>query len=111
MKKKKYLRQTDMPELAKKVLKQIGLPFKEVWEHVEDFRDAGVGVSGFIYYSDTVKFAKKNSYLIMAALLEFENELGEPLNKPVDGEQQYFNWLAWFALEHVIQDIMYLKES
>lgn len=94
------------PELAKKVFNQLGVPWSEIKERPEDFRDAGAGVSGFIYYYDTVPFAKKNLIHITMALNEFESEIGEPLSKDYGDETGFFNWYAWFALEHVIDQVM-----
>lgn len=100
------------PELAKKVFNQMNVPWADLKKYPSDYRDAGAGVSGFIYYTDTVKFAKKNLILIMDALREFEQEIGEPLNKTTDDETGFYNWHAWFALEHIIdQVISYLDKE
>lgn len=98
--------------LFKAVMRQIG-DWESVFECPDDYRDAGSGVSGFIYYSDTVKFAKKHLVDIINVLNAFENELGEPLGtKPQDaGEETLFNWYAWFALEHCIDKVMTYKEN
>lgn len=109
--KKEYLQKSNKPDLAKVVLKQLELDFNELLERPNDFRDASAGISGFIYYSETTKFAKDNLWLITKALNEFESEIGEPLKKPIDDETQYLNWLAWFALESVIDEIIQLQES
>lgn len=106
--KKEFLEQSRNPELAKRVLKQMGADWKEIIAYPEDYRNAGAGVSGFIYYSETEKFAKRNIELILKALNEFEEEIGEPLKKDNDN---YLNWLSWFALENTIQEIMDYKES
>lgn len=107
---KDYLKTSRNSELAQVVLEQMGLDFQEVIERPYDFRDASVGVSGFIYYSETTQFAEKNLLTIINALNEFETEIGEPLKKPTDDETQYLNWLAWFALETVIDEIITLTE-
>jgi len=99
------------PELAKKVFRQMGADWKEIIKYPEDYRDAGAGVSGFIYYSETVPFAKRNLVLIMNSLNEFEHETGSPLKKPTDDKTQFYNWLSWFALESVIDDVICYKES
>ena len=98
------------PELAKAVLDQMGEDFSQIIEFPYDYRDAGAGVSGFIYYNETLEFAEKNTYQILKSLNEFENECGQ-LDKPTDDETQYFNWLAWFALETTIQDIINYVED
>ena len=64
-------------------------------------------IPGMIYYSDTVPFAKKNHLLILQALDNFENECGKLENKPSPtDETQYFNWLAWFAWENTISEVL-----
>jgi hypothetical protein len=98
------------PELAKKVLNQMTVSWNEIAVCPDDYRNAAHGVSGFIYYSETVKFAKRNLVLIMRALNEYERECGQ-LDKPTDDDTQYFNWLAWFALENTIQEITYYLEA
>lgn len=110
MTREQYLSESRMPELARLVLDQMGMDWEEIIERPEDFRDAGAGVSGFIYYSDTVPFAKDNLVLIMNALNEFESETGCPLKKPTDDETQFYNWMAWFALESVVDEIMMMGE-
>lgn len=110
--KKEFLeRFASNPTLAKKVLNQIGESWNNIIRYPEDYRDASVGVSGFIYYKDTVAFAKRNLALITKALHEFEQEIGTPLKKPTDDETEYLNWLAWFALENTIDDVIQYKES
>lgn len=104
--KSKFISESRYPELTKKVLNQIGVEWSQLKEYPYDYRDAGAGVSGFIYYSETVPFAKHNLVLIMNALNEFENEIGEPIKKPTDDETQFYNWLSWFALETVIDDLI-----
>ena len=65
--KSQFLSDCQHPELSKIVLNQID-DDETVFEYPNDFRDASAGVSGFIYYTDTVKFAKKNIYLILQAV-------------------------------------------
>ena len=108
--KKEFLEGSRSPKLAQKVLNQMGMTWKEIIDNPEDYRDASAGVSGFIYYNETVEFAKDNLVLIMNALNEFETETGAPLDKPTDDETQYYNWLSWFALENTISDIIDFKE-
>jgi len=95
-------------ELAKKVLNQMGASWQEIKECPYNYRDAGAGVSGFIYYSETEPFAKRNIELILQTLNEFEQEMGEPLKKD---NNNLLNWYAWFALENTIQEIIdYLEQ-
>lgn len=50
------------PELAKRTLKAGGLSWSEICEMREDAYAADIGaVPEMIYYSDTVRFAKKES--------------------------------------------------
>lgn len=97
-----------IPDLAKKVLTAGGLSWDEINEMGWDAYDAGTGsVPGMIYYSDTVKFAKTNHLLILQALDNFEQEYGRLENKPSPlDEDYYFNWLAWFAWENTISEVL-----
>lgn len=105
-----YLKESRHPKLAKMVIKQIGLEFCEILERPYDFRNASAGVPGFIYYSETTAFAKSYIWEITKVLNEYENEIGQPILKPIEDETQYLNWLAWFALETIIDEIMNLTE-
>lgn len=97
------------PELAKACLNQSGLTWSEIKERSSDFCDPSSGsVPGFIYYTDTTKFAKKHLLKILEALHTFEDDCGQ-LDKPSvseDGETTYLNWLAWFAWENTMSDVM-----
>lgn len=92
--------------LFRAVMRQMSATWDEVWGHPGYYRDAGAGVGGFIYYSDTEPFAKRNIKEILYCLNSFEDELGEPLKKD---NQNLLNWYAWFALEHIIDKIMCYK--
>ena len=94
-------------ELFRAVIEQIG-DWSAISEYPEDYRDASAGASGFIYYADTEEFAKKHCANINSVLWAFEDEMGCSLEKDTD---QPWNWLAWFALEHVIQKVMDYKED
>ena len=103
------------PELHKLAFKAGGVDFKDFKEYPSDYYAANTGaVSGMIYYTDTVKFAKKNHLLITQALGEFEHECGRLENKPMpykDNEEQYYNWLAWFAWESMAGELIsYLED-
>ena len=102
--KSKFIKESRYPELTKAVLNQCGVDWADLCAYPEDYRDASSGVSGFIYYTETVAFAKRHLVKIINALNDFEKECGV-LDKPTDDETQYFNWLAWFALESVVGDI------
>jgi len=96
------------PDLAKKVLNKGGLSWAEIKNMGWDAYDAGSGaVPGMIYYSDTVPFAKRNHLLILQALEQFEQECGRLEGKPTPtNETQYFNWLAWFAWENTMGEVL-----
>ena len=95
-------------QLFRAVMRQMGATWDEVWEYPMDYRDAGAGVSGFIYHSETMPFAKRNIENILYCLNQFEDEIGEPLKKDNDN---LLNWYAWFALEHIIDKVVCYKES
>ena len=98
--KKEFLENhSSFPEFHKKVLKQSGLEWKLLKEKPQDYYAADSGfVPGFIYYNDSVPFAKKHHMIILQILDEFESECGKLENKPSPtDETQYFNWLSWLA--------------
>lgn len=111
--------------LIRAVVRQSG-GWSEFKEHAEDISNHGAsgGFSGFIYYTDTVKFARKHKDAIREALKELADSVGESeLNtfngfNCLKGEAQednakalygrydngltaQYNALAWFALEEV----------
>jgi hypothetical protein len=63
-------------KLQNAVLTQIGVTKKEFQNNVSDYRDASAGIPGFVYYSDTHKFALKNQKLIIELLEELADEQG-----------------------------------
>jgi len=99
------------------------------WESFSSMADdvtnhgADGGFSGFIYYTETVKFTASNKAAILAMAQQMASDLGEPLYKMIAGfnclkitegeaaeaihnprseeRTQVFNALAWFALEEV----------
>lgn len=115
MSKKEFLEDyASNPELARKTLKQGGLKWQEIKDMGWDVAYAANtgAVPGMIRYSETVKFAKRNHLQILQALQEFENEYGILSNKPEPtNETKYFNWLAWFAWEHTMNEVLDYFES
>jgi hypothetical protein len=101
------------PELAEVTLTQGGLSWAEIAQMMWDAYAANTGaVPGMVYYSDTVKFAKKNHLEILQQLDEFEYECGRIESKPkATDETQYFNWLAWFAWENTMSEVLNYLES
>ena len=63
-------------KLQNAVLKQIGITKKEFKNNVSDYQDALMGIPGFIYCSDTHKFALKNQKEINSLLDELADEHG-----------------------------------
>lgn len=63
-------------KLQNAVLTQIGVTKKEFTNNVSDYRDASAGISGFVYYADTHKFALKNQKLIIELLEESAEQMG-----------------------------------
>lgn len=109
MTRKEFISNSNFPELTAKVLKQLPYTWKELTSNVEDYCNADAGVSGFIYYSETVPFAKRNMALIIPLLNATEEACGR-LQKPND-YQGYMNWLAWFALESTMLELAGQLES
>jgi len=66
--------------LKRAVMRQFG-DSESFYESVPDIANYGAsgGVSGFIYYSDTVNFTKRNKNKIMQSLTELSDDLGESI--------------------------------
>ena len=135
--KREFLKVVSSVKLANAVINQIGLPFKELLHYANDYRDASSGVSGFIYYVDTHKFAVKNRKEIIKLLEETAEQMGENVTEMVkhfgafkgamdndDLKDLYMflgggkveqgaitNIMAWFALEEVINELINYKEN
>lgn len=114
------------PSLIRAVVKQIG-GWGSFTESAKDVTNHGaaVGFSGFIYYTDTVAFTKRNKKAIIEfagqQAREFGNdgvisfiasfncmngtsqeEVADGLYNPKSDDQtQVFNALAWYMLEEV----------
>ena len=101
------------PEFHKKVLEQGSVDWQQIIKYSQDYFAADSGsVQGFIYYNDTIKFAKRHHLKILQILDEFESECGKLENKPSPtDETQYFNWLAWFAWESMMSDVVSFIEG
>lgn len=114
-----------MKSLNQAVIDQYGTR-AEFLEAVPDILQGGAsaGVSGFIYYHETLDFTRKNFNLIMEALKEDASDFGLDLFEMLKGfncfndltsdqiaeglyrsdsdyRTQVFNGLAWYALERV----------
>lgn len=101
------------PELHKKAWKAGKVDWKDYKENPDHYYAANTGsVPGMIYYHDTVSFGKRNQGLIHDALKDFESDCG-PLDIPKfrDDETTYYNWLAWFAWEHMAGELQGYLEN
>ena len=85
--------------LINAVINNIGL------DSVEDVNSHGIngGFSGFIYYSDTHKFAMRYRKLIVRMLQEMADDLGEEVVKMVVTEYRYRRRLLLVVLGFVVQ--------
>lgn len=111
--------------LKRAVMRQFG-DSESFYDSVPDIANHGAigGVSGFIYYSDTVNFTKRNKDKIMQSLTELSDDLGESIismlshwqclkglsqceimeglyNPKSDNKTTVYNAIAWYALEEV----------
>ncbi len=133
---KTFVEKSHIPaSLVRAVVRQVG-----GWD--EDFAviahdvcsyGAGGGIGGFIYYADTVAFAKKQKSAILAAAAALAADCGtttfeliasfnclqmsadavaEAIYNPrSDNRQTVFNALAWFALEEVARSYCDLADG
>lgn len=92
-----------MPELAKKALKAGGLSWAEIKQMGWDCYAANTGaVPGMIYYRDTEPFGKRNVTLIAKAAKEIG--MSEQFAEKLADED--YNWLAWFAWEYTMSEVL-----
>ena len=80
-------------KLQNAVLRQIGISLKEFKANVSDYQNAQGGISGFIYYADTHKFALKNQSLINELLEEQAEQIGVKVFEMVSGFGVFRNGL------------------
>lgn len=123
---KRFIENTNIPEaLVKAVVRQSG-GWQSFRESAPDITSHGAdgGFSGFIYYSDTVPFTKRNRAAIQTYGTEMARDIGagsfyslvsgfrcidltpeqvaEAFHDPkAENRDEVFNALAWFALEEV----------
>ena len=113
------------PKLVRAVVQQVG-GWREFEDRAPDVVNHGAdgGFSGFIYYTDTVAFAKRHKAPILAAAKDVDDtsssvgiirfvagfrcveETEEDIAKAIfsgrgDAVTRVYNALAWFALEEV----------
>ncbi len=109
----RFFQQCSNPQFFPKVWEMGGVDWDSFVKHPNDYYDPSSGsVPGCIYYSDTVKFAKANHEAILIELCEFEQEYGPLNNKPLITEgTTYYNWLTWFAWEHMCSELIAFIEQ
>ena len=94
------------PKLASAVIRQFG-GWENFREKAHDVANHGIngGFCGFIYYDDTVSFAKKHKKLIIENIKQFADEIGENFTKVIAG----FNCLKNTGItdDDVITALMY----
>lgn len=77
------------------VIKQLGYnpktDVKDYMEELKGIRNASDGYSGFIYYSDTVKFYNKNKKEILQSLKDLSADLGQNFLDTIKGFQCFKN--------------------
>ena len=107
-----FFNQCSSPYLFKKVWKQSGLIFSDVKRYPHDFRNPSDGsVPGFIYFSDTEKFAKNNMDWILQIIAEYDKETGSNTIIRAYEMGSPLNFLAWFAYESFIIELIDFLES
>lgn len=90
-------------ELFEKTIEQGGVDWSDLIERPNDYYDASNGsVPGMIYYSDTEQFAKDNIREILTVYAEWCAEVGV---LEID-KYNPLNWLAWFAWESMMSELM-----
>lgn len=132
---KQFAAQSNIPAtLIRAVVRQMG-GWEEFKSHAEDVSNHGAngGFSGFIYYSDTAPFCKRNKTDIIAYAKEQAKEFDTTLSSMIanfncinlDAEevaealyhhlsenlQEVYNALAWYALEEVARAYCDINEQ
>ena len=137
MTKKDFLQNTNLPtSLVDNIVKQMGSwdTFKESAQYIAR-HGADAGWNGFIYYDQTVTFAKHNLDTIIQVACDLANELGMGVTDMIasfgclrvdgitsndvalclasdtDNTVMVMNALAWFALEEVARSYDYMMEG
>ena len=79
----------NLTKLQKAVIEQMGYDVKtdkdDYMEEFRNLRNASDGYSGFIYYSDTINFYKKNKKLIIEHLKQLSEDLGQNFLDTIKG--------------------------
>lgn len=135
----KFVAESHLPEsLVRAVVKQFG-GWDSFKESAQDVCNGGIngGFHGFIYYTDTVKFAKAHKAAILDYARDMARDLGEPgaysmiagfncfkgegmtgddvadavNNARNENHTNVMNALAWFAGEEVCRSFCDLVEA
>lgn len=107
-----FFTQCSRPYFFKKVWTKSGLRYSDVKRYPNDFRDPSSGsVPGFLYYSDTENFAKNNMVWILQIIAEFDKETGTNTLVRAHETGSPLNYLAWFAYESFIIELIDFLES
>ena len=107
-----FFDQCSHPYFFKRVWTKSGLRFSDVKRYPHDFRDPSSGCApGFIYYCDTEKFAKNNMVWILQLVADFDNETGANTLVRAHEMGSPLNFLAWFAYESFIIELIDFLES
>ena len=134
---KEFAKQSNIQEsLIRAVIRQMG-GFESFKQSAEDVVNIGAdcGFSGFIYYTDTVRFFNNNRADIVNMAKEMADQIDEGVLEMVqsfnclgkdysldeigqtlygskrDVNTQIANALAWFALEEVCRSYVYISEE
>ena len=110
MRQSKFIENTNIPaSFIRAVSRQIG-GWESFTESAEDIRNhgAGGGVSGFTWYTDTVKFYRNNRKTILAVAESMADDLGEDLLSLVAG----FNCLRQYKLtNNEVAQALYMSKG
>lgn len=133
---KEFISKSSLPsKLIRSVIRQIGgwESFKESAQDITNYGLAG-SYSGFIYYTETVAFTKRNKEEIDLLLKDLASDLGESFsellcsfnclkgyydseildgyyNPRSENRAEVYNALSWFALEEVARSYVDLIET
>ena len=134
MTQKAFIAQSSIPApLIRAVVRQVGGwdHFREMAQDVASYGADG-GFSGFVYYSDTIPFAKRQRANIAELLERYAEDFGCGVLNMVQGwrcmegaeardialamygrgdDTQVLNGFAWFALEEVCRDFVNASEG
>ena len=97
--------------LAKEVFEQMGADAEEIISRPSDYQDASAGIGGFIYYNETIPFAKNNLDDILQSANDWEQMTGSRPNIDESSETSLYNNYAWFAVEFIMMELSCFVET